>query len=80
MSEKEKLELARQKRLQKAGISKKQVEENTREEFRKFFIQIKNKIKCDSSLEKIIWLHFKSAGFDRKELFIEGIKHFGYNI
>lgn len=60
--------------------SKKICSENTREEFRKFFIKIKGKLKLTKDMEEVIWLHFKAAGFDKKEKFIDGIKHFGYKI
>jgi len=51
---------------------------NTKEEFRKFFIQKKNELKLDPSLEEVIWLHFQSCGFDNKDKFLEGLKHFGF--
>ena len=75
-----KLELAREKRMKMAGITKKEIEENTRDEFRKYFIQVKRKLKIDSSLEKVIWLHLKASGFAKKELFDKGIEHFGYRL
>lgn len=56
------------------------VEENSREEFRKFFIKIKGKIGLDKDMENVIWIHFTKAGFDKKEKFEEGIKHFGYKL
>jgi hypothetical protein len=31
-------------------------------------------------LEQIIWLHFQAAGFDKKDKFEQGIKHFGYKL
>jgi len=65
----------------KIGKKDKELKETeVREEFRRFFIQLKRKYNLDSSLENIIWLHFKSSGFNRKEKFIDGIKHFGYDI
>lgn len=54
--------------------------ENSREEFRKFFVKIKSKLGLSSEMEQVIWLHFKSAGFDKKDKFEEGIKHFGYKL
>ena len=54
--------------------------ENTRDEFRKFFIKIKGKLGLTQDMEEIIWIHFKSAGFDSKEKFEAGIKHFGYKL
>jgi hypothetical protein len=52
--------------------------ENTRDEFRKFFIKIKSKLNLDKSMEEVLWVHFKSSGFDKKDKFQEGLKHFGY--
>ena len=54
--------------------------ENSRDEFRKFFIKIKGKLNLAGDMEEVIWIHFKSAGFNKKEKFEEGIKHFGYNL
>lgn len=51
-----------------------------REEFRKFFAKINGKLQLERSMEQIIWIHFKAAGFAQKEKFEDGIKHFGYNI
>lgn len=53
---------------------------NNREEFRKFFVRVKGKLGLDESMEKIIWLHLKKTGFDKKEKFEKGIKHFGYEL
>jgi 5-hydroxyisourate hydrolase-like protein (transthyretin family) len=46
-------------------------------EFKKFFTKAKRQKNIDPSLEEIIWVHFKSAGFDQVEKFEEGLKHFG---
>lgn len=54
--------------------------ENSREEFRKFFVKIKGALKLPNDMEDVIWIHFKRAGFDSKEKFEEGIKHFGYKL
>ncbi|MDD5650676.1 MAG: hypothetical protein PHF86_09705 [Candidatus Nanoarchaeia archaeon] len=53
---------------------------DVRKEFKKFFSKIKKQLKLDNSLEEIIWIHFKAAGFDKVEKFEQGIKHFGYQI
>jgi hypothetical protein len=53
---------------------------NEREEFRQFFIKIKNKLQLKNSMEEILWLHLKSSGFDKSEKFEDGIRHFGYNL
>lgn len=54
--------------------------ENNREEFRKFFVKLKNKLGLKADMEDVIWIHFKASGFDKKEKFEEGIKHFGYKL
>lgn len=51
--------------------------EDTKEEFRKFFAQTKSKLNLSASLESVLWLHFKAYGFDKKESFSSGLKHFG---
>ena len=51
--------------------------EDTKEEFRKFFAQAKTKLNLSPSLESVIWLHLKAYGFDKKESFSSGLKHFG---
>lgn len=55
-------------------------EDKAREEFRKFFIKIKSKLGLEKSMEQVIWTHFKAAGFDKKDKFEDGIKHFGYTL
>jgi len=55
-------------------------ERNNRKEFKSYFIRLKRKLKLDSSLEEVIWLHLRAMGFDHKDKFDEGIKHFGYKI
>ena len=57
-----------------------QPKEDNRESFRKFFIKIKGKLKLTSDLEEVIWMHFVRSGFDKKEKFEDGLKHFGYKI
>ena len=82
-NEKEKIEKARKKRIalaEKRDIQKKDEKDNTREEFRKYFLKINKKLKIDKSLEEVIWIHMKTIGCNKKELFDKGIKHFGYKI
>lgn len=55
-------------------------ESEIREAFRTYFIQLKRKINLGPELEEIMWLHFKSAGFDDPEKFSDGTRHFGYKI
>jgi len=76
-SKAELIKAARAKRVARAGISSKQIEEDTKDEFRKFFVQLKRKLNLNSDLEGVIWLHLKAAGFDKKDKFEKGIKHFG---
>lgn len=54
-------------------------EEEKREEFRKFWAQVKAKYgkSKDSSLESIIWLHIKASKLDAPEQFEAGLAHFG---
>jgi hypothetical protein len=55
-------------------------EDQVRKEFRDYFIKVKRKLKLDSSLEEVMWLHFKSAGFAQPDLFDKGTENFGYKI
>lgn len=55
-------------------------EDEIREEFRKYFVKLKRKMNLKPDLEKIIWLHLKSAGFAKPELFDNGVKHFGLSL
>lgn len=79
-----KAKLADAKKRRKAAWDAKQAtentEENSREEFRKFFVKIRSKLSLAQGMEGVLWTHFKSAGFDKKEKFKEGIKHFGYKL
>lgn len=73
------IEEIRKKRKQDAEAMKaaKQKELNQRDEFRKFFAKKRDKLKLDSSMEHILWLHFLNSGFAQKEKFEDGLKHFG---
>ena len=62
------------KMMQKAVI------EDSREEFRKYFVGLKRKLNLAPELENVIWLHLKAVGMDKKEKFNEGVTHFGYKI
>lgn len=55
-------------------------ESDVRQDFKKYFVKLKRKLNLSDGLEEIIWLHFKSAGFNSQEKFDEGIRHFGYKI
>lgn len=63
-----------------AKKSDKKADLDQREEFRKFFAKINGKLQLERSMEQIIWIHFKAAGFARKEVFENGMRHFGYKI
>lgn len=54
--------------------------ENTREEFRKYFVGLKRKLNLPPEIENALWLHLKATGNDKKEKFEEGVRHFGYKI
>jgi len=75
----EKNTLLEAKEMRRLAHEQKQVsvKEDTREEFRKFFVKLKTKYELDGKLENVMWLHFKAAGFDKKEKFQDGVFHFG---
>lgn len=79
---KDDLSLIKEKRkLQgEAKLAEKKNQLDQREEFRKFFAKISAKYKMEKSLENILWIHFKNAGFAEKEKFESGLKNFGYKI
>lgn len=79
---KDRFQEAREKRrlAHEAKQKKENGVDSSREDFRKFFIKIKTKLGLDKSMEQVIWTHFKVTGFDKKEKFEEGIKHFGYKL
>jgi hypothetical protein len=80
-SDKEKIAKARKKRL---ALAKEYVQiedkSDSREEFRKYFLKLSKKLSLDKSFEEVIWTHLKTIKHDKKELFDEGVKHFGYKI
>jgi hypothetical protein len=61
-------------------IEKKKKKEDSREEFRKYFLKLNKKLNLNKSLEEVIWIHLKTINHDKKELFDKGVKHFGYKI
>ena len=80
MSEEEKLKFARELRLRKAGLTVEVVEQNMREEFRKYFVKVKKTLSLASDMEDILWLHLKAIKCDKVESFSKGLIHFGYKI
>jgi hypothetical protein len=80
-TEAEKIAKARKKRLALAANKAPAKEKSdNREDFRKYFIKLAKKLNLDKSLEEICWAHLKAIKHDKKELFDEGIRHFGYKI
>lgn len=63
-----------------AKMAEEAVAEDSREEFRKYFIALRKKLSLDPDLEDIIWIHLKSIGMNKKDQFNDGVKHFGYKI
>ena len=54
--------------------------ENSRDEFRKYFVKIRKKLELAQDMEGVLWIHLKRRGFNKKEKFAEGIKDFGYKL
>jgi hypothetical protein len=80
-NEEKKLEKAKKNKVAmpiKKTRAKKESEH--REDFRQYFVKLSRKLSLDKYLEEILWLHLKTIKHDRKELFDDGIKHFGYKI
>ena len=51
-----------------------------RKEFKKYFVKLRRKISLNGSMENVLWLHCKAAGFAKVELFDKGIANFGYKL
>ncbi len=68
------------KAAHEAKMSKKMSIEDSREEFRKYFVGLKRKLNLAPEIEQVIWLHLKAVGMDKKDKFNEGVQHFGYKI
>ncbi len=68
------------KATHEAKLAKKGPIEDTREEFRKYFVGLKRKLNLAPELEMVIWVHLQAVGMATKEKFNEGVKHFGYKI
>jgi hypothetical protein len=82
-NEEDKIAKARKKRLalaEERGIKKPQEKDTSREDFRKYFLKLSKKLKIDKTLEEVVWIHLKTIGCNKKELFDKGVKHFGYKI
>ena len=68
------------KTIHESKLAKKGAIEDSREEFRKYFVGLKRKLNLQPELEQVIWLHLKAVGMATKEKFNEGVTHFGYKI
>lgn len=68
------------KATHEAKLAKKGAIEDSREEFRKYFVGLKRKLNLAPEIEQVIWLHLKAVGMATKEKFNEGVTHFGYKI
>ena len=80
-SSEERIAKARKKRIALAAEkAPKQEQSDSRDEFRKYFLKLNKKLKVDKSMEQVIWIHLKTIQCNKKELFEQGIKHFGYKI
>lgn len=55
-------------------------EDEVRREFKTYFVKLKRNLKLNAELENIIWLHLKSTGCDKPELFDKGVENFGYKL
>ena len=83
MAKEEKVEMTpaeMRKAIHEAKLDKKGAIEDSREEFRKYFVGLKRKLNLQPELEQVIWLHLKAMSMATKEKFNEGVTHFGYKI
>lgn len=83
MAKQEKQELSpaeQRKANHEAKLAKKGAIEDSREEFRKYFVGLKRKLNLQPEIEQVLWLHLKEVGMATKEKFNEGVTHFGYKI
>lgn len=55
-------------------------DDEVRKQFKSYFVKLKKNLKLESSLENILWLHLKSTGNDKPELFEKGVRNFGYRV
>ena len=80
-TEADRIAKARKRRLALA-IDKSPVEEKSddRDDFRKYFLKLSKDLKLAGYLEEVIWIHLKTIKHNKKALFKEGVKHFGYKI
>jgi hypothetical protein len=54
-----------------------EVKQDAREAFSAFWAVAKKDYKKTKDLEEILWAHLKASGFDKPELFEQGLEHFG---
>lgn len=74
------LEKEQQEFMAKARPQPPEDPQEVREAFRTFWAMNKKKYNKTKDLEHILWVHMKAAGFDRSDLFEEGIEHFGLKV
>jgi hypothetical protein len=68
------------KAAHEAKKAAKKVFQDSREDFRVYFVGLKKKLNLAPEIEQVIWLHLKAVGMATKEKFNEGVRHFGYKI
>jgi hypothetical protein len=51
--------------------------QDAREAFSAFWAIAKKDYKKSKDLEEVLWAHLKASGFDKPELFEQGLEHFG---
>lgn len=75
---KAKLAEARAKRLALSEKAQpKQDDTDVKQAFHSYWAKNRSQYGKDKDFADILWLHLKSAGFDKPELFGRGIEHFG---
>lgn len=75
---KTKLAEARAKRLALSGKTEIKTEDiDLKQAFLSFWAKNRSQYGKEREFGDILWLHLKSAGFDKPELFGRGIEHFG---
>jgi hypothetical protein len=73
----ESLEREHQEYLAKTRPQPVEDNQDAKEAFKVFWTLNRKKYNRPKELEEILWAHMKAAGFDKPELFEEGIEHFG---
>lgn len=79
-SKKEELTPAEMRKATHEARKAKLEPEDSREEFRKYFVGLKRQLNLQPELEQVIWLHLQAVNMATKDKFNDGVKHFGYKI